>query len=314
MSSITRPSAAQWSHRQVRIPFLQDLTYQPDELFAVLPFIGVESFALDLNQVDVSDPQAYVTGGSMGTRVMDPTANPGTAFTGADASAKDAYDVITPGDPPFRRFFLKDILGDVDLNNMLRRLYSNANVLREQQVGMKLQVMRYQYSQMLINGVGTGQNDRDFAGLNTLVPAAQTRPGTGVLHDDLDAIEYLVRARTGKADYFLLDFLTYGLYIRGLRAVGINPQVIPSPWIGGKFCAMGDTRLFSDHRRFQAESPPPLGPSADRLRAPWSRTASLPSPPRRAFRCRGSQASEASAGTPPRTRSQMSPSALGTSR
>ena len=261
MPSITQPSARLWSHPQVRIPFLGDRTYQPDELFPAIPFIPVDGPSLQLNFADVPDPQVYAVGGSMGTRVADPTANPGTSFTGADASAKNAYDVYAgpPINPPFQEFFLKEIVGDVDISRILRFLYGNANDLRQLQVDMKLQVVRYHYSEMFINGVGTTATDRDFAGLTTLVSAAQTVAGTGSLVSDLDALEYRVRPRQGKADFFLMDYLTFGLYLKALRLLGCTPEIVADPLAGGARVAHNGVPIYRSHHLYTtpATYPPP---------------------------------------------------------
>jgi len=253
MSSITQASAALWSHAQVRIPFLQDATSQPDELFAVLPFIGVDGPSLQVNMVDVDDPQSYTAGGSMGVRAVDPAANPGTDFTaGSDTSAKDAYDTPPAAvDPPYQEFFLKQLVGDVDMSTFLQRQYANANDLRQQQIDMKLQVLRYQFSEMMINGVGTSATTRDFGGLTTLVSTGQTRTGTGVLESDLDALEWLIRARVGKADYFLMDFLTFALYLKAIRTAGVTPELVPDPISpGARRVAHNGIPIYRSHHLF----------------------------------------------------------------
>ncbi len=228
MSSIDITTAANGSNPFLTQPHWFDDTYQVDELFARLPFVGIDGPTLRVNRIDIPDAAAL---GNTGAVPVDPNAADGEDLTVAPGDqAKLAYDTLSPAS----EFWIKRIIGDVDLSSFLRYNFSSQNPQLGHQLAAKRLACRYEYSRMLYVGFGGGQNDPQFLGLRGLLSAApsQVLTGTGTLPTDVDALISRIRSANGRADYVVMNFNTFALYATQLRAAGTPLEIVPDPLWG----------------------------------------------------------------------------------
>ena len=227
MSSINITTATNTSNPFLTQLFWFDNTYQADEFFAHLPFMGIVGRLLRASRIDIPNAVAL---GNTGTVPITPNAADGQDLTVPPGSqAKLAYDTLTPP----AEFWIKRIVGDVDLSSFLRYNFSSQNPQLEHQLAAKKLAARYEYSRMLINGVGGGQNDPEFLGIDALAAAtpSQSLVGTNNVPNDLDALISRVRP-SGTPKFIVMGFNAFATYLFQLRAAGVPLELVPDPLNG----------------------------------------------------------------------------------
>ena len=231
MSSIGIGTAVDTSNPFLTQPFWFDNTYQADELFAHLPFLAIPGSRFRVNVIDIPNATAL---GATGTVPVTPNAADGQDLTVLPGSqAKLAYDTIINFD-----FWVKRIVGDVDLSRFLEFNFSAQNSQLGHQIAAKKLAARYEYSRMLIGGTGGGQNDPQFLGLSTLagVVPSQSLAGTGNIPNDCDALVSRIRAANGRADFIAMSFSAFAVYAGQLRAAGVRLALVPDPLAPASVC------------------------------------------------------------------------------
>ncbi len=227
MASINITSAVQSANPFLTLPEWPDLTYQADRLFEKLPFVPIHGPRLRINLVDIPGATAL---GAAGAVPVTPNAADGQDLTVAPGNlARIAYDLLPPVD-----FYIERIVGQVDISSFLRFNFSQQNDQLEKQLALKRLAMRYEYSRMLISGIGGGQNDPQFLGLSALAGAvpSQSLIGTNNVPNDLDALLSRIRSGNGMANFIAMNFTTFAVYRQQLRAAGVQPESRPDPLTG----------------------------------------------------------------------------------
>ncbi len=224
MASIGITTAANTANPFLTQSTWYDFTYQSDELFEHLPFVPISGPRRRVTFIDIPAAAAL---GNAGAVPVTPNAADGQDLTVVPGSqARIAYDTLPPVD-----FFLKRIVAQVDISSFLRFQFSQQNDQLGHQLAAKKLAMRYEYSRMLINGVGGGQNDPEFLGINALaglVPS-QSLVGTNNVPNDLDALLSRIRSGNGRADFVAMNFNTFAVYAIQLRAAGVPLETCWDP-------------------------------------------------------------------------------------
>jgi hypothetical protein len=175
-----------------------------NQMFAVLPFEGVDGTAISYNREKVlGDAQALEVGGTI------------------TANAPAEYDNVANG--------LTTLIADADVNGLVEATLSAENDQRSAAIASKAKTIGRLYQGMLINGDGTGNS---FAGLTELCADSQkvdtTANGAALSFPILDSLISLVVDKDGVVDYFAMNTRTINQYfslLRGLNGASINETV-----------------------------------------------------------------------------------------
>ena len=215
---------------------------------------------MQVNRIDIP---AAVALGNTGTVPVLPNAIDGEDLTVPPGDqAKLAYDTLTPP----QEFWIKRIVGDVDLSSFLRYNFSSQNPQLGHQLAAKKLAARYEYSRMLINGIGGGQNDPQFKGLSSLgsATASQALSGTNNIPDDLDALISRVRVTRPDAQRFVaMNFNTFATYQFQLRAAGARLELVHDELAGRMIPAHQGWPIYRS--QFIFDDSIPIGPTFNAL-------------------------------------------------
>ncbi len=224
MASINIATAANTANPFLTQSSWYDFTYAADELFEHLPFVPISGPRRRVTLIDIPTAAAL---GNTGAVPVTPNAADGEDLTVPPGSqARIAYDTLPPVD-----FFIKRIVAQVDISSFLRFQFSQQNDQLGHQLAAKKLAMRYEYSRMLISGVGGAQNDPEFLGLNALaalVPS-QSLIGTNNVPTDLDALLSRIRSGNGRADFVAMSFNAFAVYSVQLRTAGVPLETCWDP-------------------------------------------------------------------------------------
>ena len=227
MSSINITTAVNTSNPFLTQPHWFDDTYQADELFAHLPFRGISGPFLRINRIDIPPALAL---GNTGAVPVDPNAADGEDLTVPPGDqAKIAYDTLSPAS----EFWIKRIVGDVDLSSFLRYNFSSQNPQLGHQLAAKKLAARYEYSRMLIQGTGGLQTSPEFLGIDALaaLTPSQSLTGGSDVPEACDAVISRVRP-SGTPKCLVMNFNTFATYQFQLRAQGVAVELVPDALTG----------------------------------------------------------------------------------
>lgn len=204
MASVTLAESAKLSQDMLLQGVIEN-TITVNQMFNVIPFMGIEGNSLAYNRENVLGAVEY-------TGVGD------TITTGKDAAT---FTQETTS--------LTTIIGDAEVNGLIQATRSNINDQRAIQIASKAKSLGRQWQDTFINGDGTSNT---FEGLLTLVPAAQKvaplTNGQPLSFDILDELMSLVIDKDGQVDYFTMNVRTVNSYmalLRGLGGAGIGEVV-----------------------------------------------------------------------------------------
>lgn len=210
MASVTLPESAKLSQDDLVIGLIESIV-TVDKFFQMVPFDGLEGNAIAYNR--------ELTLGTVATVAVGDDIGPGAAGglnIPERAAAKDAatFTQVTSA--------LTTIMGDAEVNQLIQQTRSDKNDQTGIQIASKAKSAGRKYQNLLINGVAGANNE--FAGLLTLVPAAQKVDtglnGSVLTLEILDALMDLPIDKDGQVDYFLMPKRTLRAYMALLRALG----------------------------------------------------------------------------------------------
>lgn len=170
-----------------------------NHMFELLPFDSFEGNALAYNREAVLGT-VNVTG-------------VGDSITSASAKGSATWTQVTSA--------LTTIIGDAEVNGLIQATLSNVNDQKAVQVASKAKSVGRKYQDMMINGLGSGNQ---FTGLLSLLSSGQ-KVDTGVDGDNL-SLAYLdelfdkVTDKDGEVDYVAMNARTIRSYLVLLRALG----------------------------------------------------------------------------------------------
>jgi hypothetical protein len=172
-----------------------------DEMFALLPFMGVDGKAYTYNREGTLSEGEFL----------------------------DPYEVVPEGAATFEEVVtkLRILAGDVDLDKFMISTMSDANPQLAIQLAAKAKALGRKLRRTLING-DSGVNAKEFDGLRKLVPAEQTLiAGTDGGAVSLSALDELLDAVKLGADALMMRQGTWRAIRALMRATGgITPEMI----------------------------------------------------------------------------------------
>lgn len=184
-----------------------------NQMYEMLPFMGIEGNALAYNRENALGPVATVgvgdSDGSIGSGAS------GTNDTERQAAKNAAtFTRVTSS--------LTTIMGDAEVNGLIQATRSDSgNDQTAVQIGSKAKSAGRKYNDMLVNGDG---NNFGFAGLISLCHSSQKATtgtdGTVFSFAVLDELMDLVLDKDGQVDYFMMPARTIRSYYAALRALG----------------------------------------------------------------------------------------------
>lgn len=218
MASVTLVESAKLALDQLVAGVIENIiTVNP--MFDMLPFDGIDGNALAYNREALLGEVGVAGVGSL----VSTAPNPLTSATNAKAAA--TFTKVTST--------LTTLMGDAELNGLIRVTRSDINDQKGVQVASKAKHLGRLYQHMLING--TGANDQ-FSGVALLCVAGQKvdtgLDGTVFGFDVLDELIDLVTDKDGQVDYITMPARTLRAYfakLRGLGGASINETIdLPS--------------------------------------------------------------------------------------
>ncbi len=203
MASVTLAESAKLTQNELVQGVIENII-TINRFFAVLPFDGIEGNALAYNRENaLGDVDVYGVGDTI-------TSKGAATFTNVTSS-------------------LTSIIGDAEVNGLIQATRSNSgNNQKAIQIASKAKSAGRKYQDMLINGLGSGD---EFLGLLGLVDNSkkiyQDVAGNGVTTDGgiltfekLDELIDLVTDKDGQVDYLSMNARTLRTYLSLLRALG----------------------------------------------------------------------------------------------
>lgn len=190
---LLRTEAEKLSNNQLIAGVIEEVI-EKDELFALLPFVGVNG-------------KAYVydrENGLSGADFLDPNDTvPESAATFTEVTAK-----------------LRILAGDVDVDKFLQETMSDTNDQKAVQIAAKAKAVARKFKQTLVNG-DNDANPKEFDGLRKLVTASQTmEAGANGAALTLSMLDELADMVPYGADCFIMRKGTVRAYRALLRATG----------------------------------------------------------------------------------------------
>lgn len=187
---------------------------EKDELFAVLPFVGVNG-------------KAYVYDRE-------------NATTGTDADFKDPGDTVDEGSATFTEITakLRILIGDVDVDKFLAETMSDTNDQKATQIALKAKSLGRIFKNILVNG-DNSVNAKQFDGMKCLTTnstsnsAMTMAAGTNGAALTLSMLDQLSDMVINGADALIMRPGTIRAYRALLYATGgIQPQMVEIPNFG----------------------------------------------------------------------------------
>jgi hypothetical protein len=211
--SVTLAESAKLSQDDLVIGLIESIV-TVDKFFQAVPFDGLEGNAIAYNrELTLGTVATVAAGDNIGPNVS-------AGLNQAERlAAKDAatFTQVTSA--------LTTIMGDAEVNQLIQQTRSDKNDQTGIQIASKAKSAGRKYQNLLINGVAGANNE--FAGLLTLVPAAQKVPtvaatanGESLSLELLDALLDLPLDKDGTVDYILMPRRTLRSYYALLRALG----------------------------------------------------------------------------------------------
>lgn len=198
--ALLKAEAAKLSNNTLERGVIEEI-YTQDDLFSILPFMGLNSKAYVYNREN----------------------------TLATADWLDTTDTINEGASTFTPVTteLKILIGDVDVPKFLDVTYSDSNEQKAQQIKMKAKGLAIKYAQTLIGGDATAR-PKEFDGLAKLLPAGMTitagANGAALTLEMLDRLKDSIV--NGGPDAFIMRSGTARAYKQLIRAAGGNTAVM----------------------------------------------------------------------------------------
>jgi hypothetical protein len=230
---------------QVRASRIFDKDARVFDMLPALPWMPIQGEGVTVNRVvkDVDSPSAPTTGG-YGVVIADVSAEPGTDFT--DTGPPDYTPARHGFDPTTTTYYIRELVGDIDVSATIQNILSGQNPQREFQVDAKLTALQYAFAQQFIDGTGTADTDDQFSGLGTIIgnlagsqtvsyPIAGNRKKTRSIEDLLAVI----RDNEGKADFLLMNLDALVSLKDGIREAGAQMDFQPDP-LSGRLCPYYD--------------------------------------------------------------------------
>lgn len=220
MASVTLAESAKLAQDELVAGVIENVV-TVNQMFAVLPFDGIEGNALAYNRENALGAVGVL---GVGESITSDAANPIDASTGGKAAATFTHVTST----------LTTIIGDAEVNGLIQATRSgDGNDQKAVQIASKAKHLGRVFQHMLING--TGASDQ-FPGLITLCAAGQTVDtgvnGAPLSFAILDELIDLVTDKDGMVDYLVMNDRTirsYKALLRGLGGASINETVeLPS--------------------------------------------------------------------------------------
>lgn len=196
MASVTLAESAKLAQDQLIAGVIRDVI-TVNKMFAMLPFDGIEGNALAYNRENVlGDVDVEGVGDTVGGKAA-------ATFTQVTSS-------------------LTTIIGDAEVNGLIQATRSgDGNDQTAIQIASKAKSAGRKYQDMLINGLGSGN---EFAGLLALCDASQKAvtgaSGGALSFEFMDETMDLVTDKDGQVDYFAMHQRTLRSFNTLLRALG----------------------------------------------------------------------------------------------
>lgn len=217
MASVTLVESAKLAQDELVAGVIENII-TVNQMFAMLPFDGIEGNSLKYNRENVLGGAGVV--------------GVGTVFDGTDRNPipGETLGVKEPSTFTSVNSSLTTILGDAEINGLIQATRSgDGNDQTAIQISSKAKQAGRIYQHMLINGTGAGDQ---FDGLINLCAAAQSlTPSTNgdplsfLLMDEMGD---LVTAKDGQLDYYTMAARTrrsYRVLLRALGGASINEVV-----------------------------------------------------------------------------------------
>lgn len=220
MASVTLAESAKLAQDELVAGVIENVV-TVNQMFAVLPFDGIEGNALAYNRENALGAVGVL---GVGESITNDAANPIDASTGGKAAATFTNVTST----------LTTIIGDAEVNGLIQATRSgDGNDQKAVQIASKAKHLGRVFQHMLINGTGAADQ---FPGLITLCAASQTVDtgvnGSPLSFGILDELIDLVTDKDGMVDYLVMNDRTirsYKALLRGLGGASINETVeLPS--------------------------------------------------------------------------------------
>lgn len=186
-----------------------------DEMFAFLPFIGVNNKTYDYTREDETAMNTAIT-------------------TNAGSDWLDVTDTIPEGGMGFVEVSarLRILAGDVDVPKFLASTMTDTNSQLAIQLAAKAKVLRSKFQRNFAIG-DSSVNTKQFDGLPNLVTTAQTiEAGPNGATLSFDMIDELQDYIPYGADCFVMHSKTWRAIKAMMRALNIQPEHIAMPDVG----------------------------------------------------------------------------------
>lgn len=218
MSSVTLAESAKLALDELVAGVIESII-TVNQMFAVLPFDGIDGNALKYNRENVLGGAGVYGVGDTIDEATDKNPIPGET---AGGKAPATFTSVTSS--------LTSIMGDAEVNGLIQATRSDdGNDQTAVQIASKAKNAGRIYQWMLINGTGAGE---EFDGMINLCASGQTRTpatnGEALSFDVLDELIDLVTVKDGMVDYFTMHARTrrsYRSLLRGLGGASINEVV-----------------------------------------------------------------------------------------
>lgn len=211
---LLRVEAEKLSNSLLEAGVIEELVTR-DEMFAFLPFMGINNKTYDYVREDEADMVSQINGADSVkfTEPDDVIPERGTKFI--EVSAK-----------------LRALIGDVDVDNFLDEAMADTNTQKAIQIAAKAKVIRSKFQQHV--AIGSSLVDtKSFDGLPRLVAAGQVMSaGDNGASLDFDMLDELKDMITYGADALVMHRKTWRAMKTLMRALNIQPEHLAMPELG----------------------------------------------------------------------------------
>lgn len=220
MASVTLTESAKLAQDELVAGVIENVI-TVNQMYELLPFDGIDGNSLAYNRENVlGDVQVLGVGGTI-------TAKAAATFTKVNSN-------------------LTSIIGDAEVNGLIQATRSASTDQEATQVASKAKSAGRQYQNMLINGLGSGD---EFPGLLQLMPAGQVvstgTNGSNLSFGIMDEMLDTVLDKDGQVDYFAFparSIRAYKALLRGLGGTGADDMYdLPS---GARVIAYSGVPIF----------------------------------------------------------------------
>ena len=223
---------------------LVDELYLRRETILMQPWEGIGSHSVIVNRANFG---RFTLGASFFVPI-DPQPAAGESFGAAPANqAENAWNSLSP----VQEFRLKKFTHRIYVSRFIEDQYGDPNDQWRLQLESAWTPLYHEYFRVFFNGVGGGQNDREFLGLDALCTGTQRLTGdpTDIPASIDGGLARLNSGPPGLAGIraaIIMNTPTSAIFTTQLRAAGVPVEPCPHPRLSWWWCYRGIPVLVDD--------------------------------------------------------------------